>query len=39
MKTASSQEEDAEGKETVGDDATLASKDCAAGAHSDGDIA
>lgn len=31
MKTASSQEEDAEGKETVGDDATLASKDCAAG--------
>lgn len=31
VKTASSQEEDAEGKETVGDDATLASKDCAAG--------
>lgn len=31
IRTASSQEEDAEGKETVGDDATVASKDCAAG--------
>lgn len=30
-KNANSQEEDDEGKETVGDDATVASKDCAAG--------
>ncbi|KAG0577827.1 hypothetical protein KC19_5G184600 [Ceratodon purpureus] len=30
-KSSNSQEEDDEGKETVGDDATVASKDCAAG--------
>lgn len=30
-KNAASEEEDADGKETVGDDATVASKDCAAG--------
>lgn len=30
-KSATSEEEDGDGKETVGDDATVASKDCAAG--------